>query len=1015
MPLRGPGRFPAGPNRSRRWTRRQRRYLRGSTSGSLAGPATRAETGRGTRRRTREERRRRRGSAFDLLAVVAALALVGFGLANLYLIGEPQLAARQGLIAAGGVLTLAAFWRVRVRYLGVLGWVAYGAAVVLLLGVLAFGLTAKGATRWIAIGSFTFQPSELAKLGLLLVLAAVLGSSRPAGQRFALAVLLTVVPIGLTLLQPDLSTTMLLLVLGASMLVIGRVPARFLLPLGATAVIVAPLMITLLQPYQLERLGTFLVGSQESSTGSGWALRQAHIAVASGGLFGRTDDPLRGLRAQYLPERDTDLALASLVGQWGLVAGALVVLAAIILVWRLALASRTSRTPHGALVAGGLAILLGLETVVSVGGNLGLLPLAGVPFPLVSYGGTALVVHLAAVGVVLAVRQDGARMRLWTMSRGWNPRPRLVRLAAMALSVLLFSFSFYGWRLEATQGQALRGVAQEQMTRCITLPAPRGSITDRHDAPLAVNAADVGAGVDRVLVVPALLRARPGEVTRLAQLTGHPPADLRAQIQGAESTTLSLVVAEVPRAVGDAVTAAAVPGVLVVAEPRRVYPQGALLGPVLGFAGVATPDDEKRWPGLSPGEIVGRAGLEQEYDAVLRGIDGRQCLYVDPLGVPVALGDLQTAVPGADLRLSLDLGLQQQLDASLAVALRAQPRPRGKVGAAVAMDPRTGQILAMVSAPSSDNNVYGPPVDADALAAQAEAPGSPMLEHVTQAVAPPGSTFKLVMAAANQAHPVLGPNQVVPTGADFTYGGHVFHNWKPMGSMDLVQSVAISNDVYFYKLAVALGPESIIDTARTLGVGEPTGIDLPGESSGYLGTPESVQANGGAWYGGSTVILGIGQGELQVTPLQNARWTAGVSTGTLVTPRLGLAIAAQRGSYTALPAPAPAPLPYAAQLGPVREGMRAAVTGGTATRLADLPVPAGAKTGTAQNGGLPDGEYDNWISATAPMDAPEIVITAWVQGPGRGGNSATGVGGDGLRYYMAHRADILATGAVQAP
>ena len=170
-----------------------------------------------------------------------------------------------------------------------------------------------------------------------------------------------------------------------------------------------------------------------------------------------------------------------------------------------------------------------------------------------------------------------------------------------------------------------------------------------------------------------------------------------------------------------------------------------------------------------------------------------------------------------------------------------------------------------------------------------------------------------------------------------------------------------------------------------------------------------------AWCDEAGEVKSLGQGELQVTPLQNARWTAGVSTGTLVTPRLGLAIAAQRGSYTALPAPAPAPLPYAAQLGPVREGMRAAVTGGTATRLVDLPMPAGAKTGTAQNGGLPDGEYDNWISATAPMDAPEIVITAWVQGPGRGGNSATGVGGDGLRYYMAHRADILATGAVQAP
>jgi cell division protein FtsI/penicillin-binding protein 2/cell division protein FtsW (lipid II flippase) len=975
------------------------------------GPLSDARRGR----RTREQRRNLRSAAFDLLAVVAALALVGLGLANLHLIGETELAVRQAMIAAAGVLALALFWRVRVRYLGVLGWVAYGAAVLLLIGVLTVGLSANGATRWIAIGPLSFQPSELAKLGLLLVLAGILASSRPAWQRFALAVLLAIVPIGLTLLQPDLSTTTLLVVLAGTLLVIGRVPARFLLPLAAAAAISAPLLIGLLRPYQLTRLGTFLVGEHESPTGSGWAVRQAHISVGSGGLFGRTDDPLRGLRAQYLPERETDLALASLVGQWGLVAGAGVVLAAIVLVWRLALASRSSRTPQGALVGGGLAILLGLETVVSVGANLGLLPLAGVPFPLLSYGGTALVVHLAAIGVVLAVRRDGTRRRLWALPNRRSLRPRLVRLAALALSVLLISFGVYGWRLQRTQGDALELVGEEQMTRCVRLPAPRGSIADRHDAPLAVNAADVGRGVDRVVVVPALLRTRPADLDRLAELTGRPPDDLRAQIDAVPGTTLSLPVAEVPRGIGEAVTAAGITGVFVLPEPRRWYPHGALLGPALGFVGVATPEDEERWPDLPLGEVVGRAGLEQQYDAVLRGINGRQCLYVDPKGVPVALAERQAPVPGADLRLSVDLSLQRQLDAGLAAAVRAQPHPQGRIGAAVAMDPRSGQILAMASTPSFDNNIYGPPLDVAALQALAGAPGSPMLEHVTQAVAPPGSTFKLVVAAANQAHPVWAPNQSVPTGASFTYGGHTFGNWKPMGPMNMVESIAISNDVYFYKLAVALGADALIDTARTLGVGELTGIDLPAESAGYLGTPDSVRAKGGAWYGGSTVILGIGQGELQVTPLQNARWTAAVATGNLVTPRFGLAVGDEEATYTALPVPAATPVPFAAHLGPVREGMREAVTAGTAIRLAGLPAAIGAKTGTAQDGGLPDGEYDNWISAVAPMDAPEIVMTALVQGPGTGANTAKSVVADGLRHYLAHRADIGATGAAQTP
>ncbi|WP_246078696.1 FtsW/RodA/SpoVE family cell cycle protein [Modestobacter excelsi] len=1011
MPMVGTAGLPADGERSPRWTRRQRRRLRGAASAPLGAPAE----GRPGRRRTREQRRNRRSAAFDLLAVAAALALVGFGLANLYLIGETELAARQGAIALAGVLALAVSWRFRVRYLDVLGWAAYGAAVLFLVGVLTVGLSANGATRWFAIGSLTFQPSELAKLGLLLALAAVLGSARPPGWRFTLAVLLAIPPIALTLLQPDLSTTMLLVVLFGSMLVIGRVPARFLLPVIAAVVVSAPLMISLLRPYQVERLGTFLVGAHESPTGSGWALRQAHIALGSGGLFGRTDDPQRVLRAQYLPERDTDLALSSLVGQWGLVAGAGVVLAAIILVWRLALASRTSRTPHGALVGGGLAVLLGVEVVVSVGANLGLLPLAGVPFPLLSYGGTALVVHLAAIGVVLGVRRDGARRRLWAPPRWRNPRPRLVRLTAVALSLLLVSFGFYGWRLQRDEGEALAAVGDEQMTRCVRLPAERGAITDRHDQPLAVNAADVGSGVDRVSVVPALLATRPADVDRLADLTGRPRPEVHAEIEAAEPTTLSLPVAEVPRTVADAVTAAGIPGVLVVAEPRRAYPQGALLGPVLGFVGVATPEDEERWPGLPQAEVVGRAGLEQQYDAVLRGVNGQQCLYVDPSGVPVALGARRDPVPGADLRLSIDLGLQRQLDTSLAAALRAQPRPQGKIGAAVAMDPRSGQVLAIASTPSFDNNAYGPPIDAGALQAAADAPGSPMLEHVTQAVAPPGSTFKLVVAAANQAHRVWAPDQVVPTGAEFSYGGHVFHNWKPMGPMNLVQSLAISNDVYFYKLALALGAERLIDTARALGVGEPTGIDLPGESAGYLGTPESVKAKGGAWYGGSTVILGIGQGELQVSPLQNARWTAAVSTGNLVTPRLGMAIGTEGATYTALPAPTATPVPFAAELGPVRDGMRTTVTGGTAVRLAGLPAPVGAKTGTAQDGGLRDDEYDNWMTAASPMDAPEIVMTAMVQGPGTGANSASAVVADGLRHYLEHQQDVVATGPAQAP
>jgi len=940
--------------------------------------------------------------------VVAALVVVGVGLANLWAVDGRDLALRQALFAVTGAALLAGLWRCRPRLLAALGWACYAMALVFLVAVRFAGSSANGATRWIDVGALTFQPSELAKLGLLLVLAQVLGSTRHGwGRRFALAVVLAAVPIVLTLAQPDLSTCALLVALSVAMLILGRVPARFLLPLLAAATLAAPMVVGLLRPYQLTRLGSFVAGSHQSAADAGWAVTQARIAVGSSGLLG-AGGPLTDLRAQYLPERHTDLAVASVVEQFGILTGAVVVAAALVLVWRLALAARAARGVPGALGAAGLAALLGVESTVSLGGNLGLLPLAGVPFPLLSYGGTALVVHLSALGVVLGIRRDGLRRRLWAQV-GWRARrPRWPRIAAVGSTALLIGFGCYGWQLRAADGPTLAAAGVDQMSRCFRLPAPRGQITDRHGSPLATSPAD---GPARVVAVPALLLPDPAAVTRLATLTGQPAGAVRGRLDAVPPTTLSVPVADVPAPVGAAITRAAISGVTVVPAPRRVYPTGALLGPVLGFTGVATPAEQSRWPSLPLGEVVGRAGLEQQYDAVLRGVDGQQCVYVNPVGQPVVMGPHTDPVPGANLRLSLDLGMQRVLDANLAAAMRGQPQ---RFGAAVAMDPRTGQVLALASAPGFDDNIYGPPADNAALSRLASSAGSPMREHAAQSAVPPGSTFKLVVATANQLHPKFVPTQPIPTGASYTLGGHTFNNWRPMGPMNLPQALAWSNDVYFYKLAAALGPEPMIDTAGRLGVGQQTGIDLPSESPGYLGTPASVGERGGTWYPGSTIILGIGQGYLSTTPLQAARWTGAVTTGRLVTPRLGLA-AGTDNAWAALPDPAATQLPFAATLGPIQDGMRAAVTGGTATRLADLPAPVGAKTGTAQDGALPAGSYDNWITAVAPIQDPSLVVTVLTQGPGQGENNPGPTAHDLLAYYLAHQSDIRDSAPVQRP
>ncbi len=863
--------------------------------------------------------------------------LVVLGLANLRALGAASLADHQAAVVAGSIVLLCVLRRSRTASLRWLGWGCYAASIGLLLAVAVAGDLGYGARRWLTFGLFTLQPSELAKVGLLLVLARVLGTDRPWYRRLAAALAVATVPIGLVVVEPDLSTAAVLAALTVVMLVLGRIPLRAIAALAGVAVLAAPLAEHLLRPYQLERLHAYLDGS---SSGAGWTIQQAHIALAWGGQDGLAHQSLHLLVADYLPEHETDLAFASLVEQWGMRAGVLAALAAAAVVWRIALASRCARTCDAALFAAGLAALVGIEVGVSIAANLGLVPTAGVPFPLVSYGGTAVAVHLAAVGMVLALRADAQRRELWLAPRWRRSHPRLVRFTALAVTGVLVAMVAFAWQLQRTRGPALRAAGLEQMTRCVPVPAARGAISDRHSVPLAVNTPQDDIWAVRGMATRATL-------DRLAPLVARPATTVRRLVSAS----------------GD-----------VVAVVATLPPAAAA--------------DMKRWPDLRLGASVGRAGIEEQYDTVLRGVDGRQCVYVDPAGTPVALAGYTPPLPGTSLRLTLDLGLQRHVDAALVAALRQG----GSQGAAVVLDPRNGEVLAIASRPSYDDNVFGPPVDDDALVSLGAAAGNPQLEHVTQVAAPPGSTFKLVVAAVNMAHHVVPPDQVVSTGAAWTLARHTFHNWGALPAQNLEQAIAWSNDVYFYKLAWALGADKIVSTARQLGVGAPTGIDLPGEASGYLGTPAAL---GSRWYPGSTVLLGIGQGYLTTTPLQDARWTAGVATGALVTPHLGLSF----GSGSRLSWPAPRRVPY--DLGPVRAGMRTAVTSGTATLLATLPVAAGGKTGTAEDPSAGGEGLDSWLSAVAPMGAPRVAATAFIRGQGNGHPSSEIVR-DALAYYFAH-------------
>ena len=934
-------------------------------------------------------------SWLDRLAIAGALFLVGLGALNLYAVEGQATAVRQMAVVVPGLVLFVALRRVRVDRLASLGWGVYGVALVLLAAVPFVGLAAKGARRWIGVGAFSVQPSELAKLGLLLVLAHILSSDRSPARRLLYAIGLWAVPTGLTLLQPDLSTAMLLTGLLGAMLILARIPWRYLLPPIGMVVVAAPLALPLLHDYQLQRLQGFLTGSAEMA--GGYTLQQAHIAVAMGGLTGRFTDEARRLVAEYLPENHTDLAFASIAQQFGFVAVMVALAVTMLIVWRMALAARASRTPVGMLVGAGLAVLFGTQVVISVAGNLGLLPIAGIPFSLLSYGGSAALVYLAAFGVVIATRRDGARRRLWAPPRWSRPSPRGLARLALGLTLALVGSAWYGHHLQTARGDSLRQAGRTQMTRCVRLPATRGLITDRHGALLAGN-----NDHNEVAGIPTVLRREAAAVGSLAELLGRPAADIEETVSSSKGMLVKL--GQVDGPTSQRIREAKLPGVALLPSPKRVYPAGALVGPFLGYTGADTEKDHQRWPGLPIGERVGRSGLERRYDPVLRGVAGEQCFLVDPKGRPVALERYRAPVPGLNLRLSIDLGLQRQMSEALGAAVG---KSGGDLGGAVALDAKTGQVLAMASVPAIDNTVYGPPLDEAALQQAKAAPGHPTLEHVTQVAAPPGSIFKPVVAAANLALPTphLAPNTVIPTGGSFSHAGHTFNNWKPMGPMNLISAMAWSNDVYFYKLGLMLGPERIHEIGTALGVGVPTGIDLD-ESAGELGTPESTRRRGGTWYPASSVVLGIGQGHITATPIQAARWTAAIATGQLVTPRLGLDFAAPDQPATAVPTTPPSPLPFANVLAPVREGMRQVTLNGTATILKDVGFSVLAKTGTAEDPAAPNGDTDAWLVAAAPAEDPSIAIAVLVRGGGHGGETAGPVVKSALQYFGAHRAEL---------
>ena len=458
------------------------------------------------------------------------------------------------------------------------------------------------------------------------------------------------------------------------------------------------------------------------------------------------------------------------------------------------------------------------------------------------------------------------------------------------------------------------------------------------------------------------------------------------------------------------------PGADVRARLFRDYPLGDAGAHLIGYIGRINERDLTRieergdTANYRGSDYIGKAGLEQAYEADLHGTTGFEEVEVNASGRAVRLLRRQRALPGNNLELTLDLGLQR-------VAEQAFGARRG---ALVAIDPDTGGVLALVSMPTFDPNLFVDGISSEEWTALRDSPDHPMLNRAIYSAYPPGSTFKPFMAMAGLAHGKRTIHEAVPDPGFFVLNGHRFMDHKARGSVDLHESIVVSSNTYYYSLANELGIESIAEYMAQFGFGARTGIDIPGEATGVLPSPEWKRTTFSRpeqqrWYGGETISVGIGQGYNAYTPLQLANATATlVNGGRLWRPHLvRYVVDARTGEKRAIE---PEPIHH---INMTPEHVRAVIDGmvgvtreGTARlAFAGAPYSVGGKTGTAQVFSLKGQRYDadeiderlrdhSLFIAFAPADKPRIALAVLVENGGFGSRAAAPIAREVLDYYL---------------
>ena len=562
-----------------------------------------------------------------------------------------------------------------------------------------------------------------------------------------------------------------------------------------------------------------------------------------------------------------------------------------------------------------------------------------------------------------------------------DERLPMLKLASVQYGVLLMMLVLVGglWRLQVLGGDNWRVLAEQNRIRKVPVLAARGKLLDRDGRLLVDNYPSVSCfllreqnrniDADLPLIAKGLnldLDQLQATLKHFRAAPGYQPIPIKQDISPDEQAFIAAHANELPE-------------LETIDEERRLYPRDGFAAHLIGYVGEVSEEmlNDPKYAYYEPGDVVGKAGVEQTYDELLRGQDGSMDVVVDSHGREVGRRGIQLATPGKDLKLTVDNDIQRAAELALGDAN----------GAVVAMDPRNGEILAMVSHPSYDPNAFAVRIGRSDWNKLVTDPNHPLMNKAIQDQLAPGSTFKIVMSVAGLQEGVA-QNMRVNCAHGGTFFGRFFKCDKAHGVLAIQQAIPLSCDTFFYALAEKLGIDTIAKYATELGFSSKTGIDLPNEMAGVMPSTKWKMKNyHEKWYAGEAISVGIGQGAVAATPLQLVRALSGIaSNGHLVRPHVvnsdQLPTQFRQAVLDTYPGMGERRVSLDSSTWmTVTEGMAAATTTGTAAASHLAGIDFAGKTGTAQvvgggdthtKGGLKT--PNAWFVGMVPRRNPEFAV-----------------------------------------